>query len=105
MTAEALLELARLREHNLPSPYNQYEKYKAVRFPRIGVDATITYEFGVYFADILSSFILKDNRYILSPEQEELINKYLIEADTGLVTDELIQLDEFLGSLKESLNG
>lgn len=100
------------RVDNSNSKFNLFDSYKAIAITNKSVLNTDVYEFHERFADIFSEMVMKDNRYLLSPEQKEMIDRYFSTApdSTGiskteddiyaiLSDNDLIQLDKFLGGI------
>ena len=98
----AIVNLAKLRKDKLVSQHNTYEKYKAAYKSQENIVGGIDYEFLEHFAKMLDLFVINKNKYLLSPEQERLIDKYFAEAD-GIMSSEVKQLDEFLAAYKEEI--
>ena len=103
------------REDNKKSTFNLYDSYKSIAITSKSVLNTDVYEFNERFSDIISEVIVKDNRYLLSPEQKKLIDRYFSTAPDSvgidglrrteaevfdLLSDEdLVQLDQYLGEV------
>lgn len=100
-----------LRDTPVISPYNIYDAYKGIARTNRSVLNTDEFEFNERFSDILSEAIMLDNRYLLSPEQKKLIDRYFAKApdSVGSVTEDsvynvladndLVQLDKYLGGI------
>jgi len=100
------------RIDNTISTFNLFDSYKSIAITNKSVLNVDRFEFNERFSDILSEAIVLDNRYLLSPEQKKLIDRYFSKApdSTGLAINEddiftiladndLVQLDKFLGEV------
>lgn len=103
------------RIDNKVSTFNLFDSYKSIAITNKSVLNTDRFEFNERFSDILSEAIVLDNRYLLSPEQKKLIDRYFSKAPDSvgfgnlprdeedvfaiLSDNDLIQLDKFLGEV------
>lgn len=84
------------RELNPVSGYGMFDMYKAVHTSQMGVLGNVANFYTGDFVSVLDEAILTDNMYILSKEQQAHMDTYFSEAD-GTLSDEMEQLDKFLG--------
>lgn len=88
-----------VRDSRKPSINNLFESYKSFARDKENLDGSVQLVFGEKLARLLDDAMLHNNLDILSKEQLKMFKRYLTEADTGLVSKDLIQLDTFLGEL------
>ena len=97
------------RVDNPKSTFNPFDAYKSIARTKKSVLNEDEFEFNERFSDIISEAIILDNRYLLSPEQKKLIDRYFSTAPGIVITeeeihailsaDDLVQLDKFLGEV------
>ena len=88
-----------VRDSRRTSVNNLFETYKSFAINKENLNGDIELVFIERMARLLDDVILNNNLDVLSKEQLLMFKRYLTEADTGLVSKDLIQLDEFLGGL------
>ena len=67
-----------------------YRQYKTLGKPD-------TKTFSEKFVQIIDSVLISGNANLFSKEQEKFFDRYLTQADSGDLTNEMIQFDNFLG--------
>ena len=99
-----------IRVDSKNSTFNLFDSYKSIAITSKSITNNDIFEFNERFSDILSEAIMTDNRYLLSPEQKKLIDRYFVAA-TGdeakteaeilvlLSSEDLKQLDIYLGGI------
>ena len=99
-----------IRVDSKNSTFNLFDSYKSIAITSKSITNNDIFEFNERFSDILSEAIMTDNRYLLSPEQKKLIDRYFAAA-TGdeakteaeilvlLSSEDLKQLDIYLGGI------
>ena len=99
-----------IRVDSKNSTFNLFDSYKSIAITSKSITNNDIFEFNERFSDILSEAIITDNRYLLSPEQKKLIDRYFAAA-TGdeakteaeilvlLSSEDLKQLDIYLGGI------
>lgn len=111
----AINRVNEVRTDNPTSTFNPFDSYKSIAKIDKTVLNTDHYHFNERFSDIISEAIILDNRYLLSPEQKKLVDRYFstapdsvgyeairMEEDeifTILSDEDLIQLDKYLGEV------
>lgn len=88
-----------VRDSRRTSVNSLFETYKSFAINKENLNGDIELVFIERMARLLDDVILNNNLDVLSKEQLLMFKRYLTEADTGLVSKDLIQLDEFLGGL------
>lgn len=78
------------------SPYHYYKSTKRLDAELLG---TVAHNFTDNLAEVYSIAMMRNNVHLLTTTQEKIFTQYLKEADTGLSTTELKQLDAYLGSI------
>ena len=92
--------LTQLRQFNKDSYINKIHNANAVVTVNESVEGQLTFTFLPNLHEIVSaSWVHKEQAY-LSKKQLKLISRYLLQADLGLVDQDLIQLDVYFGSLR-----
>lgn len=101
------VDLVKLREQHLVTGYADYDSSKSIfRTARNLNNVNNTYKFREELVKIFDDAVIENNLYICSPEQEKFLLRYFSEAN-GELSEEMIQLDKFLGEYKEEeiING
>lgn len=93
-----------LRPNNPISNYSMYDMYKAASRTQENVLGSMDFFYTDEFVLIFSEFIIQDNKWLLSKEQQVYIERYFTEAD-GQLSSEMLQLDKFLGEYIGENNG
>jgi hypothetical protein len=92
--------LLQLRQFNKDSYINKIHNANAIITVNEHVGGQVTFTFLPNLHEIVSaSWVYKEQAY-LSKEQLKLISRYMLQADLGLVDQDLIQLDTYFGSLR-----
>lgn len=95
------------------STFNIFDSYKSIASTSKTITNEDKFEFNERFADILSEAIVRDNRYLLSPEQKAIVDRYFslapdsveglttseVDVEEALGSEDLIQLDNYLGGV------
>ncbi len=87
------------RRLNTDTSFNLFDSYKVIAIDTEKMDKGSSIEFSDTLVVILSESMLKNNMNLLSKEQYKTISRFYAQADTGLVDDDLIQLNVYLGSV------
>lgn len=88
-----------VRESRKLSVNSLFETYKSFARDKENLNGDLELVFIERIARLFDDVILSNNLDILSKEQLTMFRRYLTEADTGLTSKDLKQLDEYLGGL------
>jgi hypothetical protein len=90
-----------LRDLHSKSSFDNTDSYKVSKINNTGLVVNNRHDFHLRFPLIFSEAVMRDNLKLLSKEQYGIIQRYFTQADTGLVDDDLKQLDKFLGEWRD----
>lgn len=88
-----------VRESRKLSVNSLFETYKSFARDKENLNGDLELVFIERIARLFDDVMLSNNLDILSKEQLTMFRRYLTEADTGLTSKDLKQLDEYLGGL------
>lgn len=91
-----------LRPQHLVVQYKDFEKYKAINRNQKSILTGTRVLFTPDYVMLLELALLRDDMHLLGKEQQTHFKKYCTEANT-MLSDEMKQFDEFLGSYKEEI--
>lgn len=95
---EALCKDNNTEDLRLLSVHGTLESSKPYLLSLGKLDGKYTRIFTTDFMNLLDVCIVTNNLYVLSKEQETFFKKFLTEAESGILSDDMLQFDEYLAS-------
>lgn len=80
------------------SVFGTLESSKAYLLSLSRLDGKYARVFTTGFIHMLDVCIVTNNLYVLSKEQETFFKRFLTEAESGTLSDDMLQFDEYLAS-------